>query len=237
MSSIHQLNFHKIRLLKIGSILRILIILIGISSSASAQSLDRYCLSTAGKIETANKKARVFDPTPPLPYFIDSVENLPELYKKPCTKFSRYFWGCDRETFFFYSPTLNRVFIQGYRQTDWGEDFAHLEISKFETKSVPYPLIHSGFLEDVPTLDGVVFKSDGGEALFYNGRLVTNLSSYFPEQEKRKKSNGRNWNLKKTIEERIFIADNGFYSEHFPFVMELKTGVSINFIDVPKKSC
>ena len=144
MPLIHQLFFRQVHLLKLNSILKILIVSIGISSSVSAQSLDGYCLSTAGKIETANKKARVFDPTPPLPYFIDSVENLPELYEKPCNKFSRYFWGCDRETFFFYSPTLNRVFIQGYRQTDWGEDFAHLEISKFETKSVPELLIYSG---------------------------------------------------------------------------------------------
>ena len=63
MSSIHQLNFPKIRLLKIGSILRILIVSNGISSSASAQSLDGYCLSTVGKIETTNKTP-VFDPTP-----------------------------------------------------------------------------------------------------------------------------------------------------------------------------
>ena len=96
MPLIHQLRFRQVHLFKINSILRILVISIGISGNVNAQSLDGYCLSTVGKIETANKKARVFDSTPPLPYFIDSVENLPELYKKPCTKFSRYFWGCDR---------------------------------------------------------------------------------------------------------------------------------------------
>lgn len=100
MSSVHQLNFHKVRLLKLKTALRILIITISISSSASAQSVDGYCLSKVGKIETTNKKTTVFDPTPQLPPFIDSVENLPELYSQPCNKFSRYFWGCDRKTFF-----------------------------------------------------------------------------------------------------------------------------------------
>jgi len=236
MSLINQLFVRQVRLLKINSILRILIISIGISGNVSAQSLDRYCLSTIGKIETANKTP-VFDPTPSLPYFIDSVENLPKLYKKPCTKFYRFFWGrCDRRTFFSYSPTLNRVFIQGHRRTDWGGNFAHLEISPSGTKSVPESLVNSDFLEDLPTLNGAVFKSDEGEALFYNGSQITNLSSSFPEQKKRKNNNnGRNWNLKKTIEGRFFIVDNGFYSKHFPFVMELKTGINIEFIDVPKK--
>ena len=101
MSLIYQLNFLKIRLLKPETLLRILIILIGINSSASAQSLNEYCLSTVGQIEE-NTKTEVEDQTQQLPSFIDSVENLPELYKKPCTKFYRFFWGsCDRETFFF----------------------------------------------------------------------------------------------------------------------------------------
>lgn len=45
--------------------------------------------------------------------------------------------------------------------------------------------------------------------------------------------------MKKTIEERFFIVDDGFYSKSFPFVMELKTGIDtdiyIDFIGVPKK--
>ena len=97
MPLIHQFDFYKIRLSKLKTALRILVISIGISSSASAQSLDGYCLSTVGQIETANKKARAFDPTPPLPPFIDSVENLPELYSQACNKFYRFIWGeCDR---------------------------------------------------------------------------------------------------------------------------------------------
>ena len=107
MSLIYRLSFTKIRLLKIKSILGIIVISIGITSSVNAQSLDGYCLSTVGKIETTNKKARAFDPTPPLPYFIDSVDRLPELYSQACNKFYRFVWrSCERETFFSYSPTL-----------------------------------------------------------------------------------------------------------------------------------
>ena len=242
MSLVHQFDFYKIRLSKLKTALRILVISIGISSSASAQSLDGYCLSTVGQIETANKKARAFDPTPPLPPFIDSVENLPELYSQACNKFYRFVWGeCDRETFFSYSPTLNRVFIQGHRRTDWVKDFAHLEISPSGTKSVPESLVNSDFLEDIATLNGAVFQGDNGEALFYDGSKITNISFYFPNREKRKKRkkvnnyHPRSWNIIKTYNERIFIVDNGFYSQQSPFVMELKTGMNIEFIDVPKK--
>ena len=238
MSLSCRLSFTKIRLLKLKTVLRILIILLGMNTSASAQSLNEYCLSTVGQIEE-NTKTKVEDPTPQLPPFIDSVENLPELYSQPCNNFYRFFWGeCERKTFFSYSPTLNKAFIQGHRRTDWGGDFAHLEISPSGTKSVPEPLVNSGFLEDLPTLNGAVFKSNKGEALFYNGNLVTNLSSHFPEQKKTK-NNGRSWNLKKTLEGRIFIVDDGFYSKRRPFVMELKTGINtginVDFVSVPQK--
>ena len=234
MSLVCRLSFAKIRLLKLKTALRILIISISISSSANAQSLNEYCLSTVGKIETANKKARVFDPTPPLPYFIDSVENLPELYKKPCNKFSRYFWECDRKTFFSYSPTLNRAFIQGYRRTDWGGDFVHLEISESGTKSVPEPLINSGFVEDVPALNGVLFQDrTKGEALFYDGDKVINLSNYFPQSKKGKQD--LRWFYRETSVGRVFLAVDFVRTQGNPFIMELKPGLWFRFISVPKE--
>lgn len=209
------------------------IMIIGIGSNASLQSLDGYCLSTVDKIERATK-TKAESPTPPLPYFIDSVENLPELYKKPCNKFSRYFWGCDRKTFFSYSPTLDRVFIQGYRQTDWGGDFAHLEISESEIESVPESLIHSGFVEDVPALDGVLFQDRSkGEALFYDGDKVTNLSDYFPEPQRGKQS--LRWYFLQTSQERMFLAVDFIRTKNNPFLMELKPGLELKFIPVPKE--
>ncbi len=234
MSLVHQFNFSEIRLLKIESILRIIVILIGITSSVNAQTLNEYCLSTVGKIETTNKKTTAFDPTPPLPPFIDSVENLPELYKKPCTKFSRYFWGCDRQTFFSYSPTLNRVFIQGYRQTDWGRDFAHLEISPSGTKSVLEPLVNSDFSEDIPKLNGVLFRGDSkGEALFYDSNKVTNLYDRFPKLKKN--TLPHSWLYRETSEGRVFLAIDFVRTKAYPFIMELKSGLWLRFISVPKE--
>ena len=234
MSLIYLLNFLKIRLLKPETLLRILMILIGINSSASAQSLNEYCLSTVGQIEE-NTKTEVEDQTQQLPSFIDSVENLPELYKKPCTKFYRFFWGsCDRKTFFSYSPTLNRIFIQGYRQTDWGRDFAHLEISESETKSVPDTLIHSGFVEDVPALNGVLFQGRSkGEALFYDGDKVINLSNYFPQSKKGKQD--LRWFYRETSQGRVFLAVDFVRTQGNPFIMELKPGLWFRFISVPKE--
>ena len=233
MSSVHQFNFHKIRLLKLKTVLRILIILIGINSSASAQSLNEYCLSTVGKIETTNKTT-VFDPTPQLPPFIRSVKHLPELYSQPCNKLYRFFWGrCDRKTFFSYSPTLNKVFIQGHRRTDWGGDFAHLEISESGTKSVPEPLIYSGFVEDVPALNGVLFQDRSkGEALFYDGNKVTNLSNYFPQSNKVRQD--RSWYFTQTSQERMFLAVDFVRSKGNPFLVELRPGLKLNFIYAPE---
>ena len=236
MSLIYQLFVRQVRLLKRKSILRILIIAIGISSSASAQSLNEYCLSTVGKIETTNKKTTVFDPTPPLPYFIDSVENLPELYENPCDQLTRFWWGCDRETFFSYSSTLNKVFIQGHRQRDygWGGDFTHLEISPSETKSVPELLINSGFVEDIPTLNGALFQGRlKGEALFYDGNKVTNLYNYFPQSKNRKQ--GLRWYPIQTSNGRVFLAVDFIRTKDYPLILELKPGLWFKFIPVPKK--
>ena len=233
MSVIYQLFVRQVRLLKLKTALRILIISIGITSSVNAQSLNEYCLSTVGQIETANKTP-VFDPTPPLPYFIDSVENLPELYEKPCNKIYRFFWeSCDRETFFSYSPTLNKAFIQGYRRTNWGGDFAHLEISPSGTKSVPESLVNSGFSRDIPALNGALFRGRSkGEALFYDGDKITNLFDYFPRLKEEKQSLG--WYFTQTSKNRMFLVVDFVRSKGNPFLIELKPGLKLNFIYAPK---
>ena len=233
MSLVCRLSFAKIRLLKLKTALRILIISISISSSASAQSLNEYCLSTIGKIDTTTK-TKEQNLTPQLPSFISSVENLPELYKKPCTKFYRFFWECDRKTFFSYSPTLNRVFIQGYRQTDWGRDFAHLEISESGTKSVPEPLINSDFAEDIPKLNGVLFRGDlKGDALFYDGNKVTNLYNRFPKLKKN--TLPHSWLYSETSEGRVFLAVDFVDAKGTPFLIELIPELRFKFISVPEE--
>ncbi|MEM8723716.1 MAG: hypothetical protein AAGE84_31305 [Cyanobacteria bacterium P01_G01_bin.39] len=202
----------------------------------NAQTLNEYCLSTVGKIETTNEKTKVFDPTPPLPYFIDSIENLPELYENPCDQLTRFWLGCYRETFFSYSPTLNRAFIQGHRQRDygWGGDFTHLEISPSKTKSVPELLVKSGFSRDIPALNGALFRGRSkGEALFYDGDKVTNLFDYFPQAKKAKQD--LNWYFIQTSNGRVFLAVDFIRTQDYPLIMELKPGLWFRFIPVPKK--
>jgi hypothetical protein len=225
------------RLLKIPRILTLLIALtIGITDSAVAESLNEYCISQLSQSEVKKPQKNAEEEESVLPPFIGSVKNLPELYRNPCNIISI---ECIPETFFSYSPTLDRVFIEGYRKTFLGKDFVHLEISASGTKSVPDALLdsNSGFIEDIPELNGVLFG--GGhykEALFYDGERVTNISSYFPELKGIYKIyKTRNWHFEKIANGRMFFVSTGSYSRGLPFIMEIKKGLRTTLIPVPKE--
>lgn len=230
-----QSDYYKSRTSVIIRIVSILVVsTIGIFDSAFAEDLDRYCLSTIGQVEP-QKPEKAFTQHPVPPHLNQEVNDLPELYRKPCNAFSRFFDACTGVTFFSYSPTLDRIFFKGYRPTRWGGGFVHLEISEEGTKSVPSELVNSGFAEDIPALNGVLF---GGrikkEALFYDGDKVTDLSQYFPEPGKRKSSR-RGWIFQETFENRFFLVSAGHRSRGFPFVAEIKPGPSLSIISVPKE--
>jgi hypothetical protein len=222
------------RLLKIPRILTLLIALtIGIPDSAVAESLNEYCISQVSQSEVKTPRKFPEEEEIPLPPFIGSVENLPKIYDHPCNIFSI---ECIPETFFSYSPTLDRVFIQGYRKTTWWGGFVHLEISKLGTKSVPDALIESGFAEDIPELNGVLFSGHSGEALFYDGDKVTNLSANFPKLKGINKIyKTRSWYFEKIANGRMFFISTGHYSRDLPFVMEVKKGLRTTWISVPKE--
>jgi hypothetical protein len=218
------------RLLKIPRTLTLFIVLtIGVANSAVAESLNEYCISQVSQQEVKTPQKFPEEEEIPLPPFIGSVENLPKIYYHPCNIFSI---ECVLKTFFSYSPTLDRVFIQGYRKTFLKRDFVHLEISKSGTKSVPDALIESGFAEDIPELNGVLF-SGHSEALFYDGEHVTNLSDYFPKLKRENQK--RNWYLEKIANGRMFFVSTGHYSRGLPFVMEIKKGLRTRWIPVPKE--
>ena len=120
-------NLSQSRAIPIVSIL--IVSTIGISDSAFAEVLDRYCLSKIGQVEP-KKPERAFTQHPVPPHLSREVNDLPELYRKPCNAFSRFFDACSRQTSFYYSPTLERAFFQGYRLTTWGGGFVHLEYRK-----------------------------------------------------------------------------------------------------------
>ena len=223
-----KLYFSKPRLSVIKAVSILIVSTIAISDSAVAEVLNKYCLSRVGQTEPIEESERVI-PQYPIPPFIGSVDNLPELYRKSCNAFSRFFDACTRKTFFTYSSTLERAFFQGYRPTTWGGGFVHLEISEEETKSVPSELVNSGFEEDIPALNGVLFKGRfKKEALFYDGNEVTDLSRYFsrPREE-------FHWFFKETSGNRLFLVDVGTRSNLSPLVMELNPGPSLISIPVP----
>ena len=226
-----QSDYSKSRTSVIIRIISILIVsTIGNADSAVAEVLEKYCLSRTGQVEPINESEREI-PRYPIPPFIGSVDHLPELYRKSCNAFSRFFDACTRETLFYYSPALDRVFFQGYRPTRWGGGFVHLEISKEGTKSVPSELVNSGFMENVPALNGVLFKGRfKKEALFYDGSKVTELSQYFPEPRAKYR-----WSFSQTSENRFFLVDLGTKPSDSPQVLELKPGIHAKSIPVPKK--
>ncbi|MGL5943918.1 MAG: hypothetical protein ACRC2S_26820 [Waterburya sp.] len=209
--------------------LLLIVLTVSVANSAVAESLNEYCISQVSqqKVEKPRKNSEEVESS--IPPFIGSIENLPQIYKNPCNILSI---ECVRKTFFSYSPTLDRVFIQGYRKTFLGRGFVHLEISKSGTKSVPDALIESGFAEDIPELNGVLF-SGHSEALFYDGKRVTNISSYFPKLKR--KDQKRNWNFRKIANGRMFFVSTDYYSRGVPFIMEIKKGLRTTLIPIPKE--
>ena len=230
----YQLNCYKSRLSLIAHVLKLLIVLtVSITNSAAAKSIDEYCISKVSQQEQLQETQK--DSIDKIPPFISSVDNLPELYNNPCRAIDRYFDNCVLNEYFAYSPTLKLAFVNGYQQTNWGKNFAHLEINSKGTQSVPDLLVHSDFMEDVPALNGAIFKTDEGEALFYDGDKVINISSYFPGQKGRKKNRHYKWQLQKTYDGRIFILDSAFRSKNPPFIMEIKPGLNFAFIPISEK--
>ena len=222
----------RLPVLRIVSIL--IVSMIGISDSAFAEVLDKYCLSSVGQTEPIEESERVIPQHPVPPHLNREVNNLPELYEKSCSRIAYFFDMCTRKTFFSYSPTLDRVFFKGYRPTSWGGGFVHLEISEEGTKSVPSELVNSGFSRDIPALNGVLF---GGrfkkEALFYDGNKITNFSQYFPNQNDAYLSN-LHWYFTETSNERFFLVVDFVGSKKEPFLMELEPEANFTLINVPK---
>ena len=231
----YQSNCYKSRLSSVVHVIRLSIVLtLSISNSAVAKSIDEYCISQVGQQEQLQKTQK--DSIDKIPSFIGSIDNLPELYNNPCTIIDRYFDSCVLNEYFAYSPTLKRAFVNGYRKINWGKNFAHLEINSQGTQSVPDLLVHSDFMEDVPALNGAIFKSNKGEALFYDGSKVINISSYFPEQKEKKKSRDRKWEIQKIYDGRTFIVSDAFHSEDTSFIIEIKPGINFTFIPVSRQS-
>lgn len=175
---------------------------------------------------------------------------IPDLKPSPCSAFSKWWSDCDfSKAGGLYSPLLDRVFVTGHRVTLFGSDsLASYEVIAGQAKLLPAQLqgarLMGGtrhrkvggmgyyYYEDLPHLNGVLFKGQNGDAFFYDGVKVTSLLADYLEQTTMKENFG-NWNVQTTsFNKRIFFTYY-IYTGVKPFLLELKTTPKIVPISIP----
>jgi hypothetical protein len=235
----HKLKFSRFLLwqpISIQKILTILLVIVVFSPSAVASSLDGYCISKVGRKKKRQLES-IAEIENKLPTNFVFPPELPELYTRPCTVFGRFFGNCDLNTYFSYSTTLDRVFIQGHRETFLGPDFISLEVTRDRIKPDPELIALAGFVGDIPQWNGALFQNSSGDALFYDGVTVTNLSKDFCQLERGEEFKG--WSWQKTIGGREFLARYTYpitaKNPSYPlFIMELEAQPGFKPIFLPK---
>ena len=146
---------------------------------------------------------------------------LPELSVQPCHFFRRLLQKCPHQEYI-YSHSLQRIFVSGYPLKSWRKrKYLHLEYVSGEEIPVPRSLEHATFIADIPEWNGALFRKFSGEALFYDGTTVIDLSSDFKQLENG--DNFRDWDIKRTAGGRSFIGKFTGRTDNEPlFLMELK---------------
>ena len=165
--------------------------------------------------------------------YFESPTKLPELSARPCYFFQRLFNKC-RPGEYNYSSSLNRVFVSGYPKKSWRKrNYIHLEFISGEEKPVPESLTEATFVADIPEWNGALFKQPSGEALFYDGNTVTNLSESFL-----KLNNGdrfKDWDIRKTAGGRSFLGKFKGRKKSEPlFLMELNSQPGFTPVYLPE---
>jgi|GEM_PF-6790035 len=106
------------------------------------------------------------------------VSAYPKIYKQKCVGL-RWFLGDCTASSFNYSPTLNRLFISGYREMSgkhrWGTIESKLGNSYDESETLPFSKSIKSFAGDSPSLNGVFFKGVDNDVIFYDGSKTTQL--------------------------------------------------------------
>ena len=165
--------------------------------------------------------------------YFESPTRLPELSARPCYLLTRLFKKC-RPGQYNYSSSLNRVFASGYPIKSWKKrNYLHLEFVSGEEKPVPESLTEAKFIADIPEWNGALFRQPSGEALFYDGNTVINLSKDFFKLD-----NGdrfKDWNIKKTAGGRSFLGKfRGREKDEPLFLMELNSQPGLTPVYLPK---
>ena len=184
--------------------------------------IDRYAIDYLMKINFSAQSA-----------YFESPIKLPELSSEPCHLLRRLFEKCQHGQYS-YSSSLNRVFVSGYPIKSWRKQkYIHLEFISGNKHPVPESLQEALFMADIPQWNGALFKLPSGEALFYDGVTVTNLSDDFIKLEEGE--NFQEWNLQQTLGKRTFI---GKFSQRSPedplLLMELEAEPGFKPIYLPK---
>ena len=165
----------------------------------------------------------------------NSPKQLPELYSQPCHAIKRFFNRCEGKINSYYSATLSRAFVSGYRRKSWGKkNYIHMEVISGEEQPVPELLAKTNFVADIPQWNGVLFQNPSGEALFYDGFTVTDLSEDFLNLEGGE--NFQDWDIQPTLGTRTFIGKSFNRYEDDPlFLMELKAEPGFKPIYLPQQ--
>ncbi|WP_229638739.1 hypothetical protein [Waterburya agarophytonicola] len=150
----------------------------------------------------------------------DSPVKLPELSAQPCHLLRRLFKKCTRGEYN-YSPSLGSVFVSGYPTRSWvKQKYIHLEFISGKRKPIPELLEQATFIADVPEWNGALFRNTTGEALFYDGAVVIDLSQDFLKLQGGE--NFQDWEVKKTAGGRTFMGKFASRTVEDPlFLMEL----------------
>ena len=169
-----------------------------------------------------------------LPPTLGSPVALPELTIEPCASLWRFLWyymnGCSRPEGR-YSPTLNRAFVTGHRITLLGwPSLVSFEIVAGEAKRLPAKFYDARFVADVPQLNGSLLRGHAGEALFYDGVLMTPLLTDFPDRPT--DDTAAEWIVVTVSSGRAFLRNPRLLGRQ-PFLMELKAGPILTPISLP----
>lgn len=166
------------------------------------------------------------------PYF-ELPTKLPELSAQPCHFLRRLFKKCHPGNYS-YSSSLGRVFIGGYPTTSWRKrNYLHLESIEGEQKAVPESLTEARFITDVPEWNGALFRQPSGEALFYNGDFVIDLSQDFLKLNNGKKF--KDWDIRRTAGGRSFLGKFTGRTNNEPlFLMELDSKPGLMPVYLPE---
>ena len=165
-----------------------------------------------------------------------SAMPFPELYRKPCTRFARFFDNCLRSFYSTYSTTIGSAFVSGYLPLPSPREHVRLEVSPGSVKPIHKSLNWGGgkYMGDVPSWNGFLFQHPKGNALFYDGVTVSDLSEDFLKLKSAEKFD--NWSWKKADGGRTFIGKFTGRSKDDPsFLMELKNEPGFEPIFLPEE--